>query len=171
MRGKTSGDPKNKHGEYKAQHEGCYHKAFDEWVEERNKWNEGYRLDWTQDGRVFIPKDIKDKNLSFEDWTGEAPDSRYYMKQFPENEKTHLMMFETCSEGTPISPAFKTEEELAKWLADNKASASGDMTTNYEAWLKMIKNGSSCAMVIINNKIMSGVEACSYDDTKEVKND
>jgi hypothetical protein len=46
------------------------------------------------------------------------------MPQWAEEEKTHIMMYETCSEGTPISPAFKRgeKEKLARWLVDNKAS-------------------------------------------------
>src|SRR5574338_986242 len=39
-----------------------------------------------------------------------------------------FMMYENTTEGTPISPAFETLEELARWLADNKASSFANMT-------------------------------------------
>lgn len=42
------------------------------------------------------------------------------------------MIYETCSEGSPISPAFETPEELARWLTDN---SFGSMTATYEQWL------------------------------------
>lgn len=57
---------------------------------------------------------------------------------------THYMMYETCSEGTPISPAFATPEELARWLTDNRACAFGDMTATYEQWLRTAKGNGEC---------------------------
>ena len=68
-------------------------------------------------------------------------------------------MWEDTSEGSPISPVFKTPENLARWLADNGASAMGSQTATYEQWLKMIGVGSSPSGAIIGGKIMTGVEA------------
>lgn len=70
-----------------------------------------------------------------------APDIKDYMPEWSEEQRTHLMMYETCSEGTPISPAFVTPEELASWLADNKASALGYETATYEEWLSTCREG------------------------------
>ena len=91
---------------------------------------------------------------------GIQPNPNDYMPNWPNSEKTHYMMYEDCSEGTPISPAFETPGELARWLADNKASSCGDMTTSYDAWLNMItKEGSSISMVIMDGRIIDGVTA------------
>jgi len=90
----------------------------------------------------------------------DPPNPNDYMPNWPNSEKTHYMMYEDCSEGTPISPAFETPGELARWLADNKASSCGDMTTSYDAWLNMItKEGSSISMVIMDGRIIDGVTA------------
>lgn len=75
----------------------------------------------------------------------------------PEGERTHYMMYEDTSEGTPISPAFATAEELAQWLADTGASAFGNMTATYEQWLSTIKRMWAPSMVIDNSGIHSGV--------------
>ncbi len=80
------------------------------------------------------------------------------MPQWKEEEKTHLQMYETCTEGTPISPIFATPEELARWLADNKASVFGGMTATYEQWLSTCKRGWAASAVISNNTMVSGVE-------------
>ena len=69
------------------------------------------------------------------DYYGQAPDINDYMPNWADGEKTHYMMYETTSEGTPISPAFTTPEELARWLADTGASAFGSTTASYESWL------------------------------------
>jgi hypothetical protein len=92
------------------------------------------------------------------DWCGNPPNKEDYMPAWTEAEKTHLMMYEDTSEGTPISPAFKTPEELARWLADNEASSFGDMTASYEAWLNVARGGWAPSMVIDNGVVLSGVE-------------
>lgn len=89
-----------------------------------------------------------------------VPRRENYMPEWPEAEKTHLMMYETCSEGTPISPAFATAEELARWLVDNKASAFGQMTATYEEWLSMCRLGHSIGSgVLVGGVMTSGVAA------------
>lgn len=93
------------------------------------------------------------------DWFGVAPNQDDYMPEWPEAERTHLMMYETTSEGTPISPAFETPEELARWLADNGASAFGQMTATYEQWLAMAKVGWAPSAVVGNGQLLSGVAA------------
>lgn len=80
------------------------------------------------------------------------------MPQWPEEKKTHYQMYETCSEGTPISPVMGTPEALAKWLADNSASAFAGMTASEEDWLSTIKRGSSVSAASIGGEIISGVE-------------
>lgn len=96
---------------------------------------------------------------------GPLPDD--YMPDFKEEDKTHLMMYETTSEGTPISPAFKTPEELAHWLADNKASAFGSMTATYEQWLNTCKGAfAPSAMYTPETGMISGVAATANKDAK-----
>lgn len=63
---------------------------------------------------------------------------KYSRFMHPDGERTHYMMYETTSEGTPISPAFATPEELARWLADTGASAFGSLTATYQDWLSVI---------------------------------
>ena len=47
-------------------------------------------------------------------------------------------MWETTSEGSPMSPVFATSEELAAWLADTGASIFGSATADKAQWLKII---------------------------------
>ncbi len=94
---------------------------------------------------------------SYTEWNGRRPSPDEYMPVFPEGTATMLMMYEDTSEGTPISPAFETPEELAHWLADTGASAFGGMTATYEQWLATCKAGRSAGMVMQGGKMMSGV--------------
>lgn len=77
-------------------------------------------------------------------------------------------MYETCSEGTPISPIMETPEELARWLSDHNASAFGSMTATYEQWLCTIYRGGSCSCYITSTgNIKSGVEMCERKSDQE----
>lgn len=77
-------------------------------------------------------------------------------------------MWETTSEGAPISPVCASPEVLARWLADNKASTFGDSTTDYETWLKMIAGDAWAPTLIITDGVMmSGVEAAAERSSRK----
>lgn len=63
-------------------------------------------------------------------------------------------MWETVSEGSPISPVFVTPESLAHWLADTKAYPAND----YEHWIGMIRAGWAPSAVVTTAGVQSGVE-------------
>jgi len=67
-------------------------------------------------------------------------------------------MWQTTSEGSPISPVFESPEGLARWLADTKASSFGNDTATYDQWLNMINAGWAISMVLDNNVLKSGVK-------------
>ena len=71
-------------------------------------------------------------------------------------------LWETVSEGSPISPVFATAEELATYLAfgKNEKWASNDRDTSYEQWMKFI-NGPGWAPSAISDErgFQSGVNA------------
>ena len=91
---------------------------------------------------------------------GEPPDYNIpVMPDWPETERTHYQMYETTTEGTPISPVMSSPEELARWLVDNEADAFAGQPASYEAWLRMCRGGYAPSMVITNGVIESGVEA------------
>jgi len=68
----------------------------------------------------------------------EMPSKDKFMPYWRSGVATHYMMFETIDEGTPMSPAFETAEELASWLTDNGANWSGGDVASYDAWLALI---------------------------------
>lgn len=48
-------------------------------------------------------------------------------------------LWETVSEGSPVSPVFVTAEYLADWCADN-ATTFADLTATRDQWLRMFEN-------------------------------
>ena len=137
---------------------GAYAERVAEWDEGYAKWQEGLCRSYGT-GEPWEPIEEKYRHTRYTDYEGPRPSPDDYMPDWPEDQRTHLMMYEDTSEGTPISPAFATPEELALWLADTGASAFGGSTASYEAWLRVCQGGFAPSMVIENGRLMSGVEA------------
>lgn len=137
--------PKNERGDYVPLFDGKdYERRVREWDEGAAKWAEGLRDDWNGGWQPI--GDVKSK--TYAEWSGDRPDAADYMPRWSDAERTHLMMYEDTSEGTPISPAFSTPEELARWLADNGASAFGNSTADYEHWLRVARGGFAVGLVL-----------------------
>ena len=86
-------------------------------------------------------------------------DKNYYMPKWTDEQKTHYMMYEDTSEGTPISPAFETPEKLARWLSDTGASAFANDTASYEGWLRVAKGGFALSAVYTEKTgLVNGVD-------------
>lgn len=93
-------------------------------------------------------------------WRGGPCSYDYMLPDEPPENRTHYMMYESTSEGTPISPPFETPERLAKWLADNKASSFADFTASYEEWLRVVRGGYAPSLMYSpKTGLISGVEA------------
>ena len=112
------------------------------------------------------------------DWASEntAPSPEYY-RPWSDEEAIWFQVWETVSEGTPVSPAFETQEELIQYLADH-----GDFwdqkrclepgwqelwggTPGVSGWGReqaerfVMGPGWAPSMVISDGRVMSGVEA------------
>lgn len=167
-------------GRYIPMLEASHRKAVEQWEKhDLPEWLEGERL-WRDEGKVKTYDGVEtiaavverhrerhpERSLpdtpSYAWWAGdrpERPDETGYMPDWADDQRTHFMMYEDTSEGTPISPAFATPEELARWLADTGASSFADQTASYEAWLRVAKGGFAPSAVLSSAGFQSGVEA------------
>lgn len=69
-----------------------------------------------------------------------------------------FQIWETVSEGSPISPVFATPEELARYMTGSRWG--GDKGCSYETWLNFINGpGWAPSMVIDGNSIKTGADA------------
>lgn len=145
-----------KNGRYEPLYDGSYTKRARQWLDDARAWDDGTHADLVRD------PELKARMPFFWEWDGGPPDPEDYMPDWPEERRTHLQMYENTSEGTPISPVMSTPEELARWLADNRASSFGDMTATYEQWLSTIKRGwAPSAIATVGGPMVSGVEGLS----------
>ncbi len=139
---------------YKALYPGYrYQSRVDEWDAECAKWGRGEFPEYADDDS---------KKMTYEQWAGQRPHRDDYMPTWTPDQATHLMMYEDTSEGTPISPALATPEELARWLVANNASSFGSSTASYEAWLSVARGGwAPSAIYTPETGLISGVEAAA----------
>lgn len=133
-----------------------FSESLSEWKEGKEQWDRGLIRDYINEG--WKPKPSGADYETYEEWAGECPKKEDYMPDWHDDQRTHYMMYEDTSEGTPISPAFETPEDLARWLTDTGASSFGDSTATYEQWLRVAKGGYAPSAVLVGGKIISGVE-------------
>lgn len=137
-----------------------------DWVHPKEHGRFKPLLDYYQTAHDDFMDTVRSEGLQAAiDYYGCAPDINDYMPDWPDEERTHLMMYESTSEGTPLSPAFATPEELARWLADNNASAFGSMTASYEQWLATCRQGWAISAVMVDGVMTSGVADNSRERT------
>lgn len=105
--------PKDEKGEFIPLYDKAYIDALEAWIEEHRQWMAG-----THPRRH---SEFGEKYEYFAQYDGDPPrHESYRLRTWTEEEATHYQMYETVSEGTPLSPHFATKEELARWLATNK---------------------------------------------------
>lgn len=98
----------------------------------------------TGEGEIWPSEKAKQ---AYEDW-----------QQTPPPKGDGYQIWETVSEGSPISPVFSTPEALARHMAKTRYGA--DTGTSYETWLKFILGpGWAPSMVMQNGRMESGVSA------------
>lgn len=138
---------------------------LDGYAEAPKSWKEGYaKWEAGEDpARAKYPREDGTPR-EFWEWHGSPPEIDEYMPEWPAEQRTHYQMYETCSEGTPISPVFATPEEVARWCANNGASAFGSMTATYDQWLATARGAWAPSMVMVSGKMMSGVEFAAKAD-------
>lgn len=112
------------------------------WDADAAQWNNGE-----------FPADTNktQQSLTFEEWEGPRPDPNDYMPLWADNERTHYMMFETSTEGTPVSPPFETPEALAQWMVANNKDVWAGQKLTYDEWLE-ICSGAATVLPSVTKK-------------------
>ena len=134
--------------------------AMAEWQEEYAAWLAGeHDRVIAEYGELDYPK--AEPYRAFCAWHGEPPDPAYYRPVWDESAATWWQVYETVSEGTPVTPPFATKEELVDYLAthgdfwDQKRRAEGRSTMECGPWdreaaERFVNAGWAPSMVVTN---------------------
>lgn len=97
----------NRIGEFIPLYDEDYESAADEWMAQYALWQEGKHGYQPCDSKYF--------------WEYDSPPSQdsYRARKWSEAEATHYQMYETVSEGTPVSPVCASPQELVEYLIAN----------------------------------------------------
>lgn len=94
-----------------------FESAMQEWLEELSAWLHG-GFAKVKAEHPDIERRDDEPYREFCEWHGDPPDKDYYRPKWDESAATHYQMYETVSEGTPVSPVFATKEELVEYLVE-----------------------------------------------------
>ena len=81
-----------------------------EWLDNCIAWENG-----THEDLIKHPE-YKEEFPFYWQWEGDPPDPKYYRPKFENTE--WYQIYETVSEGTPVTPPFATKEELVNYLVE-----------------------------------------------------
>lgn len=96
----------NRAGGYKPMYNRTFAEVVSEWKEGFAAWERGERPNYCTD---------ESRSLEFWEWES-APPNRDYYRPYEDADATWVQVFETVSEGTPVTPPFATREELVEYL-------------------------------------------------------
>lgn len=85
--------------------------AVKEWKENFKRWEAGERPS-------YYTKEEGEPELEFWEYDGGPPQREYY-RSWEDEEGTWYQVWETVTEGTPVTPPFATKEELVEYLVTN----------------------------------------------------
>jgi hypothetical protein len=124
--------------------DGSYHPLFnssatEDFIEFLNEFEEFKKGDLNKYADEYN-WDINDPYAAFCGWNGGAPDPEYRRPLWDKELMTCFQMYETVSEGTPVSPVFESKEELVVYLVENgdywdqSRRKKGGCSMNCEPW-------------------------------------
>lgn len=92
---------------YQPLHDRDFETEAREWLDAAIAWDNGTEPDAAE---------FKWSHPFYWQWAGDPPDAKYYRPKWTDEERTHFQVYEAVSEGTPVTPAFATREELVEHL-------------------------------------------------------
>jgi hypothetical protein len=95
--------------EFQPQHDRDYETEAREWLDNAIAWDNGTHKACAEN-KVEYP--------FYWQYSNNPPDPKYYRPKWT-SEPTHYQIYETVSEGTPVTPHFATKEELIDYLVEN----------------------------------------------------
>lgn len=103
--------PKNRYGNYQSMIDKTFEAACTEWEAGLAAWV------------------LEDHEETYWEYEGLPPNDRSYYRPWIDKEATWYQLWETVSEGSPVSPPFETKEELSSYLAEH-----GDFWDHGRGW-------------------------------------
>lgn len=106
---------RNAYGHFQSMHNKTFEQACAEYDSEKAGWDRGER-----------PEHAKDADYPYVDYAGERPDDPEYYRPWKDEEAVWFQVWETVSEGSPVTPAFASKAELVDYLTAHGDNLQGN---------------------------------------------
>lgn len=139
---------------YQPMFDRTFAEAAAEWLADLAKWEAGERPSYFDAAKH--PADLKHW-----EYDGGPPDREYY-RPWSDDEAIWFQVWETVSEGTPVSPPFATREELIDYLAANGDfwdQKRGDGPWSRESAERFVAMGWAPSMMMVQSAAGSEIVA------------
>lgn len=130
-----------------------FNESAQEWLDEAALWIKGEHDD--QKETDFSAHTYPKTYRGYAEYAGNFPRVESYRPEWSGEECTAYQIYETVSEGTPISPVFQTEQEIIDWLVGQGHSLNSAT--------QFVKGGWAPSMVMRVNPDGSGEYAAGID--------
>lgn len=105
--------------DYRPLFDSDFETEMQDWMDELAKWlNGGFQEkleQYANDPELAINEN--EPMREFCEWHSSPPDPDYCRPRWDDDDRTWIQVYETVSEGTPVTPPFPTPEELVDYLA------------------------------------------------------
>lgn len=121
---------------FKPLFDGDFDALAKEWIANCVAWENGTHSSLTGEGEPDgKPSTTKAETPYWWDWDGSPPRRENYMLVgVPAELRTHFQIYETVTEGTPVSPVFATKDALVFWLMNDGGEDGKKSRANAEAF-------------------------------------
>lgn len=138
--------PKDWRGRYQPMLDEDYETKAREWMEKAVAWQ-----DSAYPERVEAEKD-GGRYAYYWEWAGAPPDEEYCRPKW-DGEPTCYQIYETVTEGTPVSPVFETKDRMIQWLMDQGHSRRAAEAFAEGGWVP--------SMVITGGRLITGIDVAA----------
>lgn len=116
--------PKNRDGHFVPLYDDDYDSACREWWTKALAWHSDENAD-----------EAKEENPWYWDWDSPPPNKEWYRAPF-DAEPVAYQIYETVSEGTPVSPVFASVEAMIEWMS-SPIDRRSEWNKNMADWQSM----------------------------------
>jgi hypothetical protein len=139
--------PRDRRGNYIPLYDETYERARETWLDGLQQWLAGTHPELLRSPEL--------SEMDYWEWCGGPPDRESYRPRWTDDQELGYQIYETVSEGTPVSPVFPTTEALVGWLLKNGHSE--------QAARRFIEWGSVPSLIVVRDgagraEILSDIE-------------
>lgn len=134
--------------------------AVREWIDGAALWIQGKhpsQVDAEKHGTKH-PEMYERTFYAYSSWESQSPDPESYRRPFT-SDATHYQVYETVSEGTPVSPVFATTGEMIHWLTTVPMGGVNKVPLTHKAAEKFVEYESAPSFIMGSHGMRTGVEA------------